>query len=62
MTRAHYLLALGVALIVLSFFVNVPLQGLLGVVATAVVSIALFIAGVALAANQWIRMRRLKDE
>jgi hypothetical protein len=58
MTRAHYLLALGVGLIVLSFFVNVPLQGLLGLLATAVVSLALFIAGVALVANQWIRMRR----
>jgi hypothetical protein len=58
MTRAHYLFALGVALIVLSFFVNVPLQGLLGLVASAVVSLALFIAGVALVANQWIRMRR----
>jgi hypothetical protein len=58
MTRAHYLLALGVGLIVLSFFVNVPLRGLLGLVATAVVSLALFIAGVALVANQWIRMRR----
>jgi UPF0716 family protein affecting phage T7 exclusion len=62
MTRARYLLALGLALIVLSFFVNVPLRGLLGLVATAVVSIALFIAGVALVANQWIRMRRFKDE
>jgi hypothetical protein len=58
MTRAHYLLALGVGLIGLSFFVNVPLQGLLGLLATAVVSLALFIAGVALVANQWIRMRR----
>ena len=60
MTRAHYLLALGVALIVLSFLVNVPLQGLLGLVATAVVSLALFIAGVALVANQWIQIRRFK--
>jgi len=58
MTRAHYLFALGVALIVLSFLVSVPLQGLLGLAATAVVSLALFIAGVALVANQWIRMRR----
>ena len=58
MTRAHYLFALGVALLVLSLFVNVPLHGLLGRVATAVVSMALFIAGVALVANQWIRMRR----
>jgi hypothetical protein len=60
MTRAHYLLALGVALIVLSFLVNVPLQGLLGLAATAVVSLALFIAGVALVANQWMRIRRFK--
>ena len=58
MTRAHYLFALGVALIVLSFLVSVPLQGLLGLAATAVVSLAVFIAGVALVANQWIRMRR----
>ena len=58
MTRAHYLFALGVALLVLSLFVNVPLHGLLGLAATAVVSMALFIAGVALVANQWIRMRR----
>jgi UPF0716 family protein affecting phage T7 exclusion len=62
MTRAHYLFALGLALIVLSFFVNVPLHGLLGLVATAVVSMALFIAGVALVANQWIRMRRFRDD
>jgi hypothetical protein len=62
MTRAHYLFALGVALLVLSLFVNVPLHGLLGLVATAVVSIALFIAGVALVANQWIAIRRFKDK
>ena len=61
MTRAHYLFALGVALLVLSLFVNVPLHGLLGLVATAVVSMALFIAGVALVANQWIAIRRFKD-
>ncbi|MGO9034461.1 hypothetical protein [Mycobacterium sp.] len=62
MTRAHYLFALGVALLVLSLFVNVPLHGLLGLVATAVVSIALFIAGVALVANQWIAIQRFKDK
>jgi UPF0716 family protein affecting phage T7 exclusion len=62
MTRAHYLFALGVALLVLSLFVNVPLHGLLGLVATVVVSIALFIAGVALVANQWIAIRRFKDK
>jgi UPF0716 family protein affecting phage T7 exclusion len=62
MTRAHYLFALGVALLVLSLFVNVPLYGLLGLVATAVVSMALFIAGVALVANQWIAIRRFKDK
>ena len=62
MTRAHYLFALGVALLVLSLFVNVPLHGLLGWVATAVVSMALFIAGVALVANQWIAIRRFKDK
>jgi hypothetical protein len=62
MTRAHYLFALGVALLVLSLFVNVPLHGLLGLVATAVVSMALFIAGVALVANQWIAIRRFKGK
>ena len=62
MTRAHYLFALGVALLVLSLFVNVPLHGLLGLVATAVVSLAVFIAGVALVANQWIAIRRFKDK
>jgi UPF0716 family protein affecting phage T7 exclusion len=62
MTRAHYLFALGVALLVLSLFVNVPLHGLLGLVATAVVSMALFIAGVALVANQWTAIRRFKDK
>jgi|HubBroStandDraft_3_1064219.scaffolds.fasta_scaffold15844_2 hypothetical protein len=62
MTRAHYLFALGVALLVLSLFVNVPLHGLLGLVATVVVSMALFIAGVALVANQWIAIRRFKDK
>jgi hypothetical protein len=62
MTRAHYLFALGVALLVLSLFVNVPLHGLLGLAATAVVSMALFIAGLALVANQWIAIRRFKDK
>lgn len=62
MTRAHYLFALGLGLIVLSLFVNLPLNGLLGLVATAVVSMALFIAGVALVANQWITTRRFKDK
>jgi hypothetical protein len=62
MTRAHYLFGLGVALLVLSLFVNVPLHGLLGLVATAVVSMALFIAGVALVANQWMAIRRFKDK
>jgi hypothetical protein len=62
MTRAHYLFGLGVALLVLSLFVNVPLHGLLGLAATAVVSMALFIAGLALVANQWIAIRRFKDK
>ena len=50
------------ALLVLSLFVNVPLHGLLGLVATALVSLAVFIAGVALVANQWIAIRRFKDK
>jgi hypothetical protein len=62
MTRAHYLFALGVALMVLSLFVNVPLHGVLGLVANTVVSMAVFIAGVALVANQWTRIRRFKDD
>jgi uncharacterized membrane protein YhaH (DUF805 family) len=62
MTRARYLFALGLTLIVLSFIVSMPLQGVLGVILTAVISMALFIAGVALAANQWIQMRRFKDD
>jgi uncharacterized membrane protein YhaH (DUF805 family) len=62
MTRARYLFALGLALIVLSFIVGMPLQGVLGVIISAVISMALFIAGVALAANQWIQMRRFKDD
>jgi hypothetical protein len=61
MTGAYSLFAIGLALIVLSFFLNVPLHGLLGLVAGAVVSMALFIAGVALVANQWIRIRQYKD-
>jgi predicted phage tail protein len=61
MTRARFLIAVGAVLIVMSLVVNVPLHGWLGFIATAVVSMSLFIAGVALLANQLIQLRRFKD-
>lgn len=51
-------LVLGVALIVLSFFVDVPLHGWEGAAITVVLSIAMFIAGLALIGNR--RGGRLK--
>ena len=61
MARARVLIAVGAALIVMSLFVSVPLSGLLGLAITAVISMALCIAGVALVANQVIELRRFKD-
>lgn len=60
MTRAHVLIAAGAVLLVMSLFVNVPLQGVLGMAATAVVSMALLIAGVAAVANGVVELRRSK--
>ena len=60
MTRARVLIAAGVALLLMSLFVNVPLRGLLGMAATAVVSMALLIAGVAAVANGVVQLRRFK--
>jgi hypothetical protein len=61
MMRARFLIAVGVVLLILSFVVRVPLQGWFGFITTAVVSMALFIGGVALVANQLIQMRRFRD-
>lgn len=58
MARARVLAA---ALIVMSPFVIVPLHGLLGLAITAVISMALCAAGVALVANPVIELRRFKD-
>lgn len=58
MTRARVLIAAGAALILLSLFVNVPLHGLLGLTVTALVSMALLIAGVAGVANGVVLLRR----
>jgi hypothetical protein len=60
MTRARVLIAAGAVLIVMSLFVNVPLHGVLGLAATAVVSMALLIAGVAGVANGLVHLRRFK--
>ncbi len=60
MTRARVLIAAGAALILLSLFVNVPLHGLLGLTVTAVISMALLIAGVAGVANGVVLFRRYK--
>ncbi len=60
MTRARVLIAAGAALILLSLFVNVPLHGLLGLTVTAVISMALLIAGVAGVANGVVLLRRYK--
>jgi hypothetical protein len=60
MTRARVLIAAGAVLILLSLFVRVPLHGVLGVATTAVVSMALVIAGVAGVANGIVMLRRYK--
>jgi hypothetical protein len=60
MSRARVLIAAGVALLLMSLFVNVPLHGVLGMAATAVVSMALLIAGVAAVANGVVQLRRFK--
>ena len=60
MTRARLLIAAGAGLILLSLFVNVPLKGALGLATTALVSMALVIAGVAGVANGIVLLRRYK--
>jgi hypothetical protein len=60
MTRARVLIAAGAVLIVMSLFVNVPLHGVLGLAATAVLSMALLTAGVAGVANGVVHLRRFK--
>jgi hypothetical protein len=60
MTRARILIAAGAGLILLSLFVRVPLNGILGLATTAVVSMALLIAGVAGVANGIVMLRRFK--
>jgi hypothetical protein len=60
MTRARALIVVGAGLILLSLFVTVPLQGVLGLVITAVVSMALLIAGVAGVANGLVLLRRYR--
>ena len=59
MTRSHVNIAIGLTLIVLSLVVYVG-QGVAGFVATAVVSMALLIAGVALVANRNTHWRELR--
>jgi predicted phage tail protein len=60
MTRAHVLIVAGAVLLLMSLFVNVPLHGVLGLAASAVVSMALLIAGVAAVANGVVQLRRSK--
>ena len=60
MTRARLLIAAGAGLILLSLFVNVPLKGALGLATTALVSMALVIAGVAGVANGIVLLRRYR--
>jgi hypothetical protein len=52
--------AVGIALIVLSFVVRLPLHGPVGLVLNIVVSLTLFIAGVALLANRNTPWRELR--
>ena len=52
--------ALGLALIVLSFVVGLPLRGPLGVVVSVVISLGMFIAGLALLANLNTPWRELR--
>ena len=52
--------ALGLALIVLSFVVGLPLRGPLGAVVSVVISLGMFIAGLALLANRNTPWRELR--
>lgn|GEM_PF-3226022 len=60
MTRARALIAAGVVLLVMSLFVNVPLHGMLGMATSAVVSMALLVAGIAAVANGVAQLRRYR--
>jgi hypothetical protein len=53
-------IAVGLALIVSSFFLRVPLDGAVGMVLNIVISLALFIAGIALIANRNTPWRELR--
>lgn len=53
-------IAVGLALIVLSFFVRLPLNGAVGMVLNIVISLGLFIAGIALIANRNTPWRELR--
>jgi hypothetical protein len=60
LTRAYVLIVAGAVALLMSLFVNVPLNGMLGMAATAVVSMALLIGGVAAVANGVVQWRRSK--
>jgi hypothetical protein len=60
MTRARVLIAVGIVLLLMSLFVNVPLHGVLGMATSAVVSMALLVAGVAAVANGVAQLRRFR--
>jgi hypothetical protein len=53
-------IALGLALIVLSFFVRLPLHGPVGIVLNVAISLGMFIAGLALLANRNTPWRELR--
>ncbi len=60
MTRAYVLIVAGAVALLMSLFVNVPLNGMLGMAATAIISMALLIAGIAAVANGVVQLRRFK--
>jgi hypothetical protein len=60
MTRAYVLIVGGAVALLMALFVNVPLDGMLGMAATAIISMALLIAGVAAVANGVVQLRRFK--
>ena len=53
-------IVLGLALIILSFVVGLPLHGPVGVAVNLVISLSMFIAGVALLANRNTHWRELR--
>ena len=60
MTRAYVLIGGGAVALLMSLFVNVPLNGMLGMAASAIISMALLVAGVAAVANGVVQLRRFK--